>query len=125
MTKVLIVEDEPLVARMYEKALTFDGMDVSIAMGGESGIKKAREEKPDFILMDIMMPEMNGIEALEYIKNNPETANIPVVMLTNLSGDNDMELAKQKGAYDYWVKKDIKPRELAQKINEIIKKPEN
>ena len=46
-------------------------------------------------------------------------------MLTNLSGDNDMELAKQKGAYDYWVKKDIKPRELAQKINEIIKKPEN
>ena len=70
--------------------------------------------------MDIMMPEMNGIEALEHIKSDPETADIPVVMLTNLSGMHDIELAKEKGAYAYWVKKDLKPKDIAQKIREIL-----
>jgi CheY-like chemotaxis protein len=120
MTKVLIVEDEPLVARMYEKALTFDKFDVVTAIGGNNGIKACKEEKPDIVLMDIMMPEMNGIEALGLIKEDPEISDIPVVMLTNLSGVHDIELAKEKGAVDYWVKKDIKPREMGEKIEAIL-----
>ena len=118
--KVLIVEDEPLVARMYEKALKFDGFEVVTAMGGKSGIETAKAQKPDIILMDIMMPEMNGIEALEVIKKDPDNVNVPVVMLTNLSGIHDMELAGEKGAVAFWVKKDLKPKELGSKIREII-----
>ena len=106
MTKVLIVEDEPLVIRMYEKALTFEGFEVTSAIGGKKGIEATKKEKPDLVLMDIMMPEMNGIEALGEIKKDPEISAIPVVMLTNLSGEHDMELAKEKGATDFWVKKD-------------------
>ncbi|HLE48863.1 MAG TPA: response regulator [Patescibacteria group bacterium] len=120
MTRVLIVEDEPLVARMYEKALAFDNFEVELAMGGENGVAKTRDWKPDIVLMDIMMPGMNGIEALEKIKTDPEIQNIPIVMLTNLSGENDMDLAKEKGAIDYWVKKDIKPKEMGKKINKIL-----
>ncbi|OGM12195.1 hypothetical protein A2Z22_05200, partial [Candidatus Woesebacteria bacterium RBG_16_34_12] len=117
--KVLIIEDEPLVARMYEKALTFEKFEVICAVGGKDGIEEAKKNKPDIILMDIMMPEMNGIEALDIIKSDPVTSDIPVVMLTNLSGIHDMELAKEKGAEDYWVKKDIKPREMGEKIKKI------
>ena len=120
MTRVLIVEDEPLVARMYEKALAFDNFEVELAMGGENGVAKTRDWKPDIVLMDIMMPGMNGIEALEKIKTDPEIQNIPIVMLTNLSGENDMDLAKEKGAIDYWVKKDIKPKEMGKQLNKIL-----
>src|SRR4030042_5971965 len=115
-----ISEDEPLVARMYEKALTFEKFEVICAVGGKDGIEEAKKNKPDIILMDIMMPEMNGIEALDIIKSDPVTSDIPVVMLTNLSGIHDMELAKEKGAEDYWVKKDIKPREMGEKIKKIF-----
>jgi len=105
---------------MYEKALAFDNFEVELAMGGENGVAKTRDWKPDIVLMDIMMPGMNGIEALEKIKTDPEIQNIPIVMLTNLSGENDMDLAKEKGAIDYWVKKDIKPKEMGKKINKIL-----
>ena len=120
MTKVLIVEDEPLVARMYEKALVFNNYETVSVMGGKRGIEAAKKEKPDIILMDIMMPEMNGIEALEIMKSDPLISHIPVVMLTNLSGANDVSLAKEKGAYDYWVKKDFKPKDMAKKIEEVL-----
>jgi len=123
MTKVLIVEDEPLVARMYDKALSFDGFEVITAIGGDNGTKACKEGKPDIVLMDIMMPGMNGIEALGHIKGDAETAHIPVVMLTNLSGETDMELARERGASDYWVKKDLKPREMGEKIRAILGKP--
>lgn len=122
MYKVLIVEDEPLIARMYQKALSFDDFTVTIAIGGKEGIQKAKEEKPDIILMDIMMPEMNGIEALEQIRADPEISDIPVVMLTNLSGTHDVELGLSRGANAYWVKKDIKPHEVGKKIKEILNK---
>jgi len=125
MTKVLIVEDEDLVGRMYEKALKFDGFDVTVALGGEDGLAKLKEIKPDLILLDIMMPEPDGIEVLEKIKEDEKLKEIPVVMLTNLSGRHDAELALSKGATDFWVKSDTKVADLGKKINEVLndKKP--
>jgi CheY-like chemotaxis protein len=120
MTKVLIVEDEPLVAKLYEKALSEYGFKVIIAQGGKEGVEKSIEEKPDMILMDIMMPIMDGIEALEKIKNDPETKDIPVVMLTNLSEVEQSEEALKKGAYDYLVKKDARPMELGKMIEDTL-----
>jgi len=120
MTKILIVEDEPLVARVYEKTLSFDGFDVAIAIGGEEGLEKVKTIKPDAVLLDIMMPEPDGMEVLEKIKADPETSSVPVIMLTNLSGKNDAELALEKGAEAYWVKKDSKPKDLGKMIKEIL-----
>jgi CheY-like chemotaxis protein len=120
MTKVLIIEDEDLVARMYQKTLMFDGLDVEVANGGEDGIKKTTELKPDLILLDIMMPEPNGMQVLDKLKENPETKDIPVIILTNLSGKYDADLARKKGAVDFWIKKDSEPKELGKKIKEVL-----
>ena len=118
--KVLIVEDEPLVARMYQKSLSFSDIDSEVAIGGLEGLNKAKKILPDLILLDIMMPEPDGMEVLEKLKEDPDTKNIPVVILTNLSGKYDSELAKEKGAVDYWVKKDAEPKELGRKIEELL-----
>lgn len=118
--KVLIIEDEDLVARMYQKSLQFDDFDVEVAIGGKEGYQMIKDHKPDLVLLDIMMPEPDGMEVLEMIKGDPETKNIPVIMLTNLSGEYDSKLAISKGATDYWVKKDSNPTELGKKIKEKL-----
>jgi len=120
MAKVLIIEDEPLVARMFEKSIGASGHEVSTALNGKEGLKKMKEVMPDIVLLDIMMPEMNGMQVLEEMGKDPEIKNIPVVMLTNLSGKHDAELAISKGAVEYWVKKDAKPGDLAGKISELL-----
>ena len=120
MTKVLIIEDEPLVVRMYEKSLRFDNFEVISALNGLEGLEKMKSEKPDLVLLDVMMPEMNGIQVLDEMEKDPTIKDIPVVMLTNLSGEHDAELAMSKGAVQYWVKKDAKPQELGTRINEVL-----
>jgi two-component system phosphate regulon response regulator PhoB len=120
MTKVLIVEDEELIARMYQKALKFDDFEVSVAIGGEMGLKLIKEFQPDIVLLDIMMPEPNGIGVLEQIKADPDIKEIPIVMLTNLSGKHDAELALEKGASAFVVKSQIKVEKLGEKIRAIL-----
>lgn len=120
MTKLLIVEDEDIVARMYQKALTYDGFDVQIAIGGNEGLKKAVDFKPDLILLDIMMPGMDGIEVLEKLKQNDASKNIPTVLLTNLSGSYDEKYGVSKGAAGYWVKTEVKTNELGEKIRNLL-----
>jgi len=118
--KVLIIEDELLVGRMYQKALEFDAIDSELAVGGREGIEKSKTFKPDIILCDIMMPEPDGIDVLDTIKKDPETSGIPIVMFTNLSGKHDAELAMSKGATDYWMKKDSDLKELGGRIKKIL-----
>lgn len=120
MLKVLLIEDEPLVVRMYQKALSFDGFEVSTALNGQEGISKAKAIKPDIILLDVMMPEMNGVEVLIELKNDVATKNIPIIMLTNLSGEQDKQLALSKGAVEFWVKKDLNPMEVGEKIKKLF-----
>lgn len=120
MTKILIIEDEPLVVRMYEKSLRFEKFDVITALNGVEGLEKIKTEKPDLVLLDIMMPQMNGMQVLEEMEKDPELKNIPVIMLTNLSGEHDAELALSKGAVQYWIKKDAKPQELGTRIMEVL-----
>jgi CheY-like chemotaxis protein len=120
MLKILLIEDEPLVVRMYQKALTFDGFEVLTALTGKDGIAKAKAQKPDVILLDVMMPEMNGIEVLMELKKDPTIKNIPIIMLTNLSGEQDKQLALSKGAIEFWVKKDLNPMEVGEKIKQLF-----
>jgi CheY-like chemotaxis protein len=121
MPKVLIIEDDELVSRMYAKVLTYEGIEVVVAGSGREGIEKAKQEQPELIFCDVMMPQMNGIEVLERLKADGETSEIPVIMLTNLSGTQDAELAVQKGAVAYLVKSEHRPKELAGKVKEFVK----
>jgi CheY-like chemotaxis protein len=121
MPKVLlIVEDDPLMGRMYQKIFTFEKFDVEVAADGEEGLAKASASKPTIILLDIMMPKMNGLQVLDKLKANEETKNIPVVMLTNLAGQQDAETALSKGAVKYIVKSEHEPKEVANMVKEII-----
>lgn len=117
---VLIVEDDPLMSRMYQKIFTFEKYDVVAAGDGQEGLDKARQVKPMIILLDVMMPKMNGLQVLEKLKSDPETKTIPVIMLTNLAGEKDAENALLKGAVKYIVKSEHDPKQVVGMVKEII-----
>ncbi|MEI7632301.1 MAG: response regulator [bacterium] len=119
---VLIIEDDQLIQRMYQKMFTFEKFNVETASDGEEGLEKARSmnPKPTIILLDVMMPKMNGMQVLEKLKADPDTKAIPVIMLTNLAGDNDVETALSKGAVKYIIKSEHDPKEVADMVQEII-----
>jgi CheY-like chemotaxis protein len=119
-TIILITEDDPLMSRMYQKIFTFEGYQVEMAADGQEGLDKARELKPTMILLDVMMPKLNGLQVLEKLKADPETKAIPVVMLTNLAGQQDAENALAKGAIKYIVKSEYEPKQVADMVKELL-----
>ena len=121
MSKILIIEDDPLVSRMYKQAFGLEGLDVEVALSGSEGVEKAKSLLPQVIMLDIMMPEMDGMQVLDVLKKDESTKNIPIIMLTNLAGTQDKEIAKKKGASDYMVKSEFTPREVVEKIKALIK----
>lgn len=119
-TILLVVEDDPLMSRMYQKIFTFEGFHVEMANDGEEGLSKIKSSSPSLVLLDIMMPKMNGLELLEKIKADPATKGIPVVMLTNLAGQQDAEKALSMGAVKYIVKSEHEPKQVANMVKEIL-----
>src|SRR3972149_4460905 len=120
MAKILIVEDDPLMSRMYQKIFTFEGYEVAMAGNGEEGLEAAKKGKPNLVLLDVMMPKMNGLEVLEKLKIDPETKGIPVIMLTNLVYQKDAETALAKGAVKYIIKSEHEPKEIADMVKQIL-----
>ena len=120
MIKILIVEDDPLMQRMYQKIFSLENYDVVTADNGEDALVKIREHQPTLILLDIMMPKVNGLQVLEKLKSDPDTKHIPVVMLTNLAGTQDAENALEKGAVKYIVKSEHEPKSIVNMVKEII-----
>ncbi len=120
MTKIVIVEDDQLISRLYQKAFAFERYDAQVAVNGREGLEMIRQNKPTLVLLDIMMPEMNGLEVLDKLKSDPETKNIPVVMLTNLAGEHDAETALSKGAVKYIIKSEHDPKQIVDMVKEII-----
>jgi CheY-like chemotaxis protein len=120
MAKVLIIEDDPLMSRMYQKIFTFEKYEVEMAGDGEEGLAKAGTVNPTIILCDVMMPKMNGLQVLEKLKADEKTKQIPVVMLTNLAGQQDAETALAHGAVKYIIKSEHEPKEVADMVKEII-----
>lgn len=118
---VLLVDDDPLVIRMYQNKLSQEGYEVETAFNGEEAITKIRRKKPDIILLDVMMPKMNGVETLKTLKGDPETKSIPVIILTNLGDKSeDIENAKKLGALDYLVKSQITLKSLSERVKKAI-----
>ncbi len=120
MTKILITEDDPLMSRMYQKIFTFEGYEVDLAETGQECLEKVRQGAPTLILLDVMMPVMNGLEVLDKLKADPATKAIPVIMLTNLAGQQDAETALAKGAVKYIIKSEHEPKEVADMVKEIL-----
>lgn len=120
MTKILLIEDSEFMIRLYEKVFTLEKFVVVVASNGLAGIAKAREEKPDLILLDMMMPQMDGLTVLTHLKASEDTKTIPVVMLSNIAGDQDADKALEKGAVKYIVKSDHEPKEVVKIVREIL-----
>ena len=119
--KILIVEDDKMISNMYETKLKQEGFDVLLAGNGATGLDLAIKEEPDIILLDVIMPQMDGFMVLQEIRSNPGTKNKPVVMLTNLGTSEDQEKGKQLGATDYWVKASMTPAQVSEKVKELLK----
>ena len=122
MAKLLLVDDDSLLVRMYQTKLEGEGHQVETADNGLAMFEKLGEYKPDLVLLDVMMPQMNGLEALTKLKNTPSLKSIPVIMLTNVgSSEEDSRQALELGAVSYLVKSDYTPKEVVQKVKEILK----
>lgn len=121
MAKILLVDDDPLLVRMYQTKFELDGNVVEYASNGEECLTKAKSFGPDLILLDIMMPVMDGLTALSKLKKDSSTKNIPVIMLTNVSvSDTDTAKGLEIGAVAYLVKASYTPKEVVQKVKEIL-----
>ena len=118
--KILIIEDDMFLRKIIVKKLALEGFQALEALDGEEGIKKAKEEKPALILLDLVLPRINGFEVLSCIKNDKATANIPIVILSNLGQKEEVEKGLNLGAYDYMVKAHFTPKEIVEKINKIL-----
>ncbi|TAJ96493.1 MAG: response regulator [Candidatus Manganitrophaceae bacterium] len=118
--KVLIVDDEEFVRQLIQIKLKFCGIETIEAGNGVDAIDKALSEKPDLILLDVMMPKMNGFEACQRLKANKETAHIPIVMLTARGDPSAKERGENAGALEY-LTKPFSPQKLAERVLEILR----
>ena len=119
--RVLIVEDDQLIQRMYATMFGIRKYEVAVASDGVEGLEKAKNFKPTVILLDIMMPLMNGFDTLDKLKADPSTKDIPVIMLSNLADDTDVQKALSKGAIKYIIKSEYIPRQVADMVEQALK----
>ena len=117
--KVLVVDDEPSIAKILRKQLEVAGFDVTVAVDGEDGLAKVREWKPELILLDVMLPKINGHEVCKTLKADPELKTIPVIMLTAKTQRQDQDLAQQQGA-DAFLTKPFQLAELLAKVKALL-----
>lgn len=120
--RVLLVEDDPILQRAGEASLSRRGYVVLTASDGAEGLKKAREEAPDLVLLDLLMPLMPGVELLRSLKADVATQKIPVLVLSNSSRDDDKREALALGATGYLVKANVSLKELGDHVERLIGK---
>lgn len=120
MTKIAIIEDDPVISQMYRMKFEADGFDVQMASNGKSGVDLVKNFLPDMILLDLQMPEMDGAEALAIIRKNSWGKNIPVIILTNMGEEESPKSLKALGIHSYIVKANLTPRQVAQRVKEAL-----
>jgi len=119
--KILIVEDDKFLRELMSRKLREEGYEVIEAMDGDAGLKKMKKEKPDLVLLDLILPEIDGFEVLATKKEDPEIAKIPVIILSNLGQREDVEKGLSLGAIDYLVKASFTPGEIVEKVKNILR----
>lgn len=120
--KILVIEDDKFLLKIIKKKLSTEDYQLVQAMNGEEGLRAAREEKPDLILLDLVLPEMDGFEVLKKLKDNPTCSAIPVIILSNLGEREKVNKGLKLGAADYLVKADLNPGEIVNRIKLVLEK---
>lgn len=117
---VLLVEDDAFLGSIYQKKFEMEGFKISVSTDGEKGLADIKKKKPDIILLDILLPKLDGFAVLEKVKADPEIKNIPVILLTNLGQKDDVEKGLEAGAVDYLIKAHFKPSEVVDKVKKVL-----
>ena len=122
MKKILFIEDESALQKTFGEILKQEGYEMTPALDGEIGLRLAKTQKPDLILLDLILPRVNGFEVLKKLKEDEATRDIPVIVLTNLEGVGDVEKALELGATTYLVKANYQLEDVVTKIKDFLKK---
>jgi DNA-binding response OmpR family regulator len=117
---ILLIEDDEFLAELYATKLNLEGFEVALANTGEKGLKMIKDKKPDLVLLDIILPKMDGFEILKNVKADPGLKNIPIILLTNLSQKDEVKKGLELGAVDYLIKAHFMPSEVVKKIKNVI-----
>lgn len=120
MKKVLIVEDDQFLANAYKLKLTKSGYEVSVATDGEEALDQMAQSVPDIVLLDLIMPNMDGFAALDAMKKDEKLKDIPVVVASNLGQKEDIERAKSLGAMDFIIKSNVSIEDIVNKVKSVI-----
>lgn len=121
MKKILFIEDATALQKTFGDILRKGSYEVTSALDGEEGLKLAKTEKPDLILLDLILPKVDGFEVLRRLKEDPKTKKIPIIVLTNLEDIEDINKALELGVTTYLVKASYSPNEVLEKIKETLK----
>lgn len=121
MKKILLVEDDPFLMDIYATKLKEAGFSVEIAEEGDGALSKIKELRPDLVLLDIVLPHLDGWEIIRQIKSNPETKDLKVIILSNLGQKNEVEKGLKLGAEKYLIKAHYTPTEIVAEIKELLK----
>ncbi len=120
MTKILVVEDDKFLREMITRKLDRENYEVIQAVDGEEGEEKIKEERPDLVLLDLILPGIDGFTVLERAKQDPEVKDIPVIILSNLGQKSEVERGLKLGAIDFLIKAHFTPGEIIKKIKETL-----
>ena len=122
MADILLIEDDELIQHMYQQVLETRKHRVTVAQNGEHGLELLETNKFDLVLLDIVMPKLNGLDMLKTLRANPRIQHTPVMILTNVMGSADATNAREIGVLKYVIKSDYTPREVADMVDELLKK---
>lgn len=120
MTKIAIIEDDAVISQMYRMKFEAEGFDVQLADNGKRGIDLVESYKPDIILLDIQMPEMNGDEALKEIRTKQSSKTTPVIILTNLGSEEAPKTLHPLGIHSYIVKAELTPKQVVERVKKAL-----
>jgi DNA-binding response OmpR family regulator len=118
--KILFIEDESTLQRTVTHALTKEGFSILSALDGDTGLAMAKKELPNLILLDLILPKKDGFVVLDELKKDPDTKNIPIVILSNLENNKDVERALAAGAMTYLIKTNYRMEEVIEKIKKYL-----
>lgn len=120
MTKIAIIEDDQVINQMYRMKFEAAGFDIATASDGEAGVAIVKKFHPDLILLDLQMPNMNGVEALSLIRTLPSHKQTPVIVLTNLGEEEAPDGLRKLGVHSYIVKADFTPRQVVERVKHAL-----
>lgn len=125
MAKILIIDDDAVLLKLYSTRLKADNHQVETAIDGQEGLQKLKQFAPDVVVLDLLMPKLNGFKFIESMKQSPQTANIPVIVFSSVASNEQVERLKQMGVTKYLNKVDTTPTQLVQEINQQLPQQQN